>query len=746
MKHPDVGPYNFITDSVVWTRGLFLLFFITLSVNLSGQEKGKEGLVPLTTTSTYAITRSLVVGISDYQHPAIPDLHFAHRDANAFAEYLKQTITDTISTNHIELFLNENATAASIQGSLQNIQEESSWGDKVILYFSGHGDMENANNKSAYLLCYDAAYTNYSLGGTLSFAYLQNWVNKMNKQGVSVQLFMDACHAGNLAGNSINGPGLTAKLFRDSLATDIKYLACSPSESSLESHTWGDGHGAFTYYLIQGISGMADQDNDGIVSRWELQTFLDENVVSTTGNLQHPLGPTDHLEEPISYVDTSLLHRMQTNTQQEFKMIGAFEIRSFENRLLTDLDSSLREDWKRLKASLQSRQFFAPENQCAEYYYNHLIERKNLSLTFKRYVTRTYVAGLLDDGQQALKAILDADTRVISGGKELINEYEDHPKLFFRAAEILGERNDLYSMVKSRGFLFQGMIAYMQNSAFRDSSSIQKVMSVLEQSRTLERNSALTYHYIALCQIVQMRQPDMAIQSAIKAHQLSPHWLVPLTHIAYQLCRPPYSRFQDAKNLLDQAFTLNEFDPTAWIVLGCLYHYMYNSVKAIEAFKKAIELDSTYAIAWTNLGVEYFIEKEFDQSRLAYTKALQLNPKQSAAWHSLGCLAMAQDKNVEAIEHFKQALLINPNLIPTRDSLASAFIAMKMYNEATSECEFILNLRPNYAEAYYKLAKISFYKSNRIKTKEYLTSCLDNDSSYKNRIISDDNLRAFLEE
>ncbi|MBK8492539.1 MAG: caspase family protein [Saprospirales bacterium] len=35
--------------------------------------------------ATYAV----VVGISDYQSPDIPDLRFAHRDAQAFADLLK---------------------------------------------------------------------------------------------------------------------------------------------------------------------------------------------------------------------------------------------------------------------------------------------------------------------------------------------------------------------------------------------------------------------------------------------------------------------------------------------------------------------------------------------------------------------------------------------------------------------------------------------------------------------------------
>ena len=40
---------------------------------------------PLEIKNTYAV----VVGISDYQDPGIPDLRFADKDAEAFANYLR---------------------------------------------------------------------------------------------------------------------------------------------------------------------------------------------------------------------------------------------------------------------------------------------------------------------------------------------------------------------------------------------------------------------------------------------------------------------------------------------------------------------------------------------------------------------------------------------------------------------------------------------------------------------------------
>ncbi|HRG69975.1 MAG TPA: hypothetical protein PLS73_14085, partial [Saprospiraceae bacterium] len=66
----------------------FIISFLFLPFLLFSQSKGVS---PLSTnnfqrsTNTYAV----VVGISDYQDPGIPDLRFADKDAEAFANYLR---------------------------------------------------------------------------------------------------------------------------------------------------------------------------------------------------------------------------------------------------------------------------------------------------------------------------------------------------------------------------------------------------------------------------------------------------------------------------------------------------------------------------------------------------------------------------------------------------------------------------------------------------------------------------------
>jgi hypothetical protein len=48
-------------------------------------------------------------------------------------------------------------------------------------------------------------------------------------------------------------------------------------------------HGIFTYYLLKGLKGPADADNDGLVSVDEAYRYVTNQVPRATGQEQHPV-------------------------------------------------------------------------------------------------------------------------------------------------------------------------------------------------------------------------------------------------------------------------------------------------------------------------------------------------------------------------------------------------------------------------------------------------------------------------
>ena len=89
-------------------------------------------------------------------------------------------------------------------------------------------------------------------------------------------------------------------------ATGFYILASSkPGEESIEREHFRlpvekEGHGAFTYALLKGISGEANLDADGYVSIHELFKYVAKLVPRITEGRQHPYSRIEGTDMPIA--------------------------------------------------------------------------------------------------------------------------------------------------------------------------------------------------------------------------------------------------------------------------------------------------------------------------------------------------------------------------------------------------------------------------------------------------------------
>ena len=79
-------------------------------------------------------------------------------------------------------------------------------------------------------------------------------------------------------------------------------------ERSFESKDWGGGHGIFTYYVVKGLEGEADEDGDGIVTADELADYARRNVREATKGMQNPTSDRGSFDPKmgLSYIPASL--------------------------------------------------------------------------------------------------------------------------------------------------------------------------------------------------------------------------------------------------------------------------------------------------------------------------------------------------------------------------------------------------------------------------------------------------------
>lgn len=139
--------------------------------------------------------------------------------------------------------------------------------------------------------------------------------------------------------------------------------------------------------------------------------------------------------------------------------------------------------------------------------------------------------------------------------------------------------------------------------------------------------------------------------------------------------------------------------------LGNSYYETRQWERAIEAYKKAIELDPEYQGAFANLGVTYYQQQEFNLAALQYEKALELNPEDGEVAYNLGALYLQQalsqseapspDLLDKAISQLEKALEISPDLAEPHFTLGVAYFFQNKNEAAIKAFETYLSLAPN---------------------------------------------------
>jgi len=223
---------------------------------------------------------ALVVGIAGYQDARL-NLLYSERDAQSIFDVLISPEGGNFHRENVHLLIGAKATLANMRHELEVwLPSQAKDGDRVLIYFAGHGFVFEGHG---YLAPYDidrgkvkqTGYPMDDLGATIA--------GKIRAKDKI--LLTDSCHSGAIRPEDLQDINHTLIDLDKSL---FSLTASRDREQSYEHPKWGGGHGVFTYYVVQGLQGEADENGDGIVTADELYDYVYRNVRQDTQGLQNP--------------------------------------------------------------------------------------------------------------------------------------------------------------------------------------------------------------------------------------------------------------------------------------------------------------------------------------------------------------------------------------------------------------------------------------------------------------------------
>lgn len=231
-----------------------------------------------------AIPRSyaLVIGVSQYQHLSPKEqLLYPAEDAEAVYSVLISREGGNFGAENVHKLTGAKATLANIRRELETwLPSVAKDDDRVLVYFAGHGFVYQGK---VFLAPSDFDKTNIA-GTGYSTDELGAAFGKI--KGKWKVLLTDSCHSGAVTSDT-EIQTINTRL-KDLSRSLFSLTASRDRERSFESKDWGGGHGIFTYYVVKGMEGEADESGDGVVTADELAAYVAREVRGATKGMQNP--------------------------------------------------------------------------------------------------------------------------------------------------------------------------------------------------------------------------------------------------------------------------------------------------------------------------------------------------------------------------------------------------------------------------------------------------------------------------
>ncbi|WP_316783335.1 tetratricopeptide repeat protein [Pedobacter frigiditerrae] len=700
-------------------KNWFCIFICLLSLSQLCLAQGEKGVTVSNkekdgpTGKTWAV----VVGISEYQN--ISKLNYAHKDAEAFYKYLR-TPQVNVPTENIKMLLNKEAISGEIYGTLEWLAESVKENDKVIFYFSGHGDVEKKTiHQNGFLLAYDAPIAAYMTKGTVSIKFLQDYLETYiaNNKAKEVLLIVDACKSGKLAGG-MEGIKMTMQALGKEWSGQItKILSAQEGELSLENPKWGGGRGVFSYYLMKGIQGLANRNTDNVITAGELALYLPLKVGDETANSQNPKIDGDAKRQLFTFDNVLLADAKKDELIiPTGQMIAANTKKGFADEItpaVADAYAKYNEFVK--KGWLLWGEKETDTVNSALHIYNKLLNDPS-AITIRPSLKSSFLAALQKRSQSKLDDYLKGVSNIFKE-KDLRTAKE----IMF-AATLTDKKHILHDYIKARALFFNSLLV----------EDDLKGISILKDALKLEGDAPYIYNRIGL-RYADAKKSDSAIYYYNKAVELSPSWVFPYNNLALE-----YKELKDYKKAIEYCDKAIAIDPNfagIYNVKGTIHEVKKEYDKAILLYEKSIALDPNDEITIGNLAKLYYSLDKYDLMLKYAQKAILVNPNLADAYNDLGnAYDMLGDKE-KSLFNYRKAVSLSPTDSLYINNLAIALRDAQNFKEAIIYFEKLVNQYPNSATTHFDFAFTNYQLKNYEKALVSFDTSIKLDPKYEESYV-----------
>lgn len=413
----------------------------------------------------------------------------------------------------------------------------------------------------------------------------------------------------------------------------------------------------------------------------------------------------------ISTIDPNLLAIINKNLNAPMHLFYKVENKGLEDEIFTSVDSNFQKLFSIFKQKVESKMFFEPVEDCADFYYKKLIINPELTRLHNS-IRRNYAADLQDGAQQALNKLLTME-RAPNGFSKTseFNEFKKYPKQLERAAEILGPDHYLFPALQARKYYFEGYLILLNRKQGIDVENGKIALEKFNQAIHFQPNFPQVY--IALSQIYgyMYHQMDSMEYFALRAAALAPLWLEPSLSLAFNFTYL-FNNYELSRKYLNQAIQIDSNSLETLEAIGNDLNYQGKFSEAERYYKKVIALDSFATLTYINLGLNYLDTKSYADAEMQFLKAIQLDSTLEYPYRFIGNTYNATGQFFEAVNYFKKAIQLDSTVLENYINLGFSYFKLNEFYKAEFQYNKVIKMSPNNWKAHTNLGDL-YLKMNR---------------------------------
>ena len=227
---------------------------------------------------------ALIIGVADYERtPA--KAAYADKDAKTFYDYAMLKLG--IPASNIKELVNDSASEIDVRlaGKDWVARSTKQNASDIYVFFAGHG-LASQSGEEMYLLPYDGE-PRLLEDSAIKRTRLFDDIASANPRSVTV--FLDTCYSGTTRGTDmlIASRPIAIKALKRSVPDNFTVMTAAAGNQTAKPLEEAK-HGMFSYFLMKGMEGEADANQDNRITAGELHSYVQTNVIQQSSGSQTP--------------------------------------------------------------------------------------------------------------------------------------------------------------------------------------------------------------------------------------------------------------------------------------------------------------------------------------------------------------------------------------------------------------------------------------------------------------------------